>query len=167
MRWLLGSLFLLVAKSHQEVYDNIDDFIYHLCVIYRPLNSVTRIFEVHIPRCTNNVRVCYDSSSCIQYISLKFVLSSITFVFDEMIKKNVIFTPTGKKEKFKVIPFCPKNTPIFYTIMIKCLRNSWIFFLRNQMYYFLDNSSATVIYDDRIIIDESVLFFNDIPTTLH
>ena len=35
------------------------------------------------------------------------------------------------------------------------------------MYYFLDNSSATVIYDDRIIIDESVLFFNDIPTTLH
>ena len=40
-----GSLLLLAPKPYQEGCTDINDFVWHLGVIYRPLNGVTKSFE--------------------------------------------------------------------------------------------------------------------------
>ena len=50
-----ASLLILAAKHHKEGRKDINEFIWHLCVNYYPLNSVTRSFECPIPRCTNSI----------------------------------------------------------------------------------------------------------------
>ena len=39
----------LVAKAHQEHIENIEDFVWLMCVSYRGLDKVTRPFEYPIP----------------------------------------------------------------------------------------------------------------------
>ena len=39
-----GSMILLAPKPYQEDINNIDDFVWRLCVSYRGLNSVTKTF---------------------------------------------------------------------------------------------------------------------------
>jgi hypothetical protein len=41
----------LRQKPHQEQIKNIDDFVWHFCVNYIPLNNVTRVVAYPIPRC--------------------------------------------------------------------------------------------------------------------
>ncbi len=51
--WLFKAL--LAAKPHQESVYNIDDFVWHFCVNYIPLNSVTLLIAYPIPRCDSAV----------------------------------------------------------------------------------------------------------------
>ena len=67
-RW--GSLMLLAPKPHQKECIDIDDFIWRLCVSYRPLNSVTRSFEFPILRCADSIEDFGDFSGRIYFISL-------------------------------------------------------------------------------------------------
>ena len=64
------SLLLLVAKPYQEECKYIKAFIWRLCVRYRPLNSVTRGFELPIPHCTDSIEGFDDSSGLIYFISV-------------------------------------------------------------------------------------------------
>ena len=49
------SLLLLATKLHQEDCTDVDNFIWRLCVSYRPLNGITRSFEFPIPRCADSI----------------------------------------------------------------------------------------------------------------
>lgn len=40
-----GSQIMLAAKAHQENITDIEMFIWHMCVSYRDLNRITRLFE--------------------------------------------------------------------------------------------------------------------------
>ncbi len=51
--WLFKAL--LEAKPHQETVHNIEDFIWHFCVNYIPLNGVTLMIAYPIPRCDSAV----------------------------------------------------------------------------------------------------------------
>ena len=65
-----GSLVLLVPKPHQEGGTDINDFLWRLCISYRPLNGVTRSFEFSIPRCADSIEVFGHFSGLIYFISL-------------------------------------------------------------------------------------------------
>ena len=65
-----GSLLVLAPKPHQEDCSSIDDFIWRLCVSYRPLNIVTRSFEYPIPRCADSIEDIGNSCGKLMIISL-------------------------------------------------------------------------------------------------
>ena len=65
-----GSLILQALKPHQEGCTDINDFLWRLCVSYRPLNSVTRSFEFPIPRYAGSIEDFGDFNGRIYFISL-------------------------------------------------------------------------------------------------
>ena len=65
-----GSLLLLTTKPHQEGCTNIHKFIWHSCISYRPLNSVTWSFDIPIPRDSDSIENFGDYSSPVYFISL-------------------------------------------------------------------------------------------------
>ena len=65
-----GSLLLLAPKPHQEDCNDVKDFIWRLCVSYRPLNGITRSFEFPIPRCSDSIMSVAGST--------RFVYGSVT-----------------------------------------------------------------------------------------
>ena len=66
------------------------------------------------------------------------------------------------------MPFGTKNAPAFYTVMMNFLRDDWILsFNETKHNVSFDHSSTKIICDDRIIIDDILLFSNHIPTLLH
>jgi hypothetical protein len=50
-----GSLIVLAPKPQKEHVNDINDFIWHMCVSYRKLNGVTLAFEYPIPRCDDAI----------------------------------------------------------------------------------------------------------------
>ena len=65
-----GHLLLLAPKPHQEDCNNVKDFIWQLCVSYRPFNGITRSFEFPITRCADSIEELGDSCSILFIISL-------------------------------------------------------------------------------------------------
>lgn len=50
-----GAPNVLAPKPHQEKVDNIDDFVWRMCVSYRALNKITKPFKYPIGRCDDAV----------------------------------------------------------------------------------------------------------------
>ena len=46
---------VLPEKPHQEHIEKIEYFVWHMCVLYRGLNKVTRPFEYPIPQCDDAI----------------------------------------------------------------------------------------------------------------
>ena len=65
-----SSMILLAPKPHQEGINNIDDFVWRLCVSYRGLNSVTKPFIFPIPRCAESIKDFGDSNGPTFFITL-------------------------------------------------------------------------------------------------
>ena len=161
-----GSLILLAPKPHQEECTDINDFIWRLYVSYRPLNSATRSFEFPIPRCADSIDDFGDFSGRIYFISLDtrcgYHQISVLQHDQEMLAFS---TPSGKKKTFKVMSFGPKNASAFYTAMIQFLRADWtILFSKTNQTIKLSDSPSTIIFNNRIIIDDIILFSNHVPT---
>ena len=120
-----GTLLLLAAKPHQESCTNIDQFVWRLCVSYRALNGVTRSFEFLSPRFSFSIEDLGDS----YYGKLYFISLDARSGYHQIRvrecdqEKLAFFTPDGKKKCFVVIPFGPKNTPAFYTSMMRILHD--------------------------------------------
>ena len=73
-----------------------------------------------------------------------------------------MFIPSGKKYIFKVVPFGPKITHVFYTAMMQFLCDDWtILFNETRHSINLSNSPTNIVCDDRIIIDDILLFSNN------
>ena len=65
-----GSLLLLATKPQQESCDDINTFVWRLCVSYRPLNRITLGFEFTIPRCADSIEDLGDSRGSLSIVSL-------------------------------------------------------------------------------------------------
>ena len=65
-----GSSIVLAAKSHQEHIKDIDNFVWIMCVSYRKLNAITKLFEFPIPRRDNAIAIIDTGSQYIWIISL-------------------------------------------------------------------------------------------------
>jgi hypothetical protein len=106
--WLFKAL--LAPKPHQEHVRDIDKFVWHFCVNYIPLNSVTRIIAYPIPHC--------DSA-----INEEFGLGSIFWLWDAPMGYHQLAVALASQEKlafqgpdavkwtYTVMPFGPTNGP--------------------------------------------------------
>ena len=66
------------------------------------------------------------------------------------------------------MPFSLKNAPAFYTVMMQNLRDEWIALFNETKHSIVDkNSFNTIVCDDKIVIDDILLYSNHIPTLLH
>ena len=83
------------------------------------MNGVTKSFEYHILRCSENIEDFGDFSGNIYFISLDahsgYYQIRVRRVDQE---KMVFFTSDGKKKTFKIMPFGENNAPAFYTAMM-------------------------------------------------
>ena len=66
-----GSSIVLATKYHLEHIQNIDDFIWRICVSYRKLNSITKPFEFPIPHLDDSIRTVGYGSNKIWIVSLE------------------------------------------------------------------------------------------------
>ena len=66
------------------------------------------------------------------------------------------------------MPFGSKNTPVFYFAMIQFLRECWILlFQGTKDTIVMTNTSSHILCDNRIIIDDILLFSNHVSSILH
>ena len=119
-------MILLAPKPHQEGINNIKDFVWRLCVSYRGLNSVTKPFIFPIPRCAESIEDFGDSNGPMFFITLdtQQAYHQILVRLQDR-EKLAFFTPDCKKKAFRVVPFGPKNAPVFYTAMMKTFQEEW------------------------------------------
>ena len=147
----------------------INKFVQKLCVSYWSLNGVTRSFEFLIPRCSDSIEdlgylygklffISLDTCSVYHYIRVQ----------ESDHEKLAFFTFEGKKKCGVVMPFGPKNAPVFYTAMMKVLQNEWVV-LFNATKYIVpsDTSLAKIFCDSKTIVDDTLIYSNHIPTLLH
>ena len=65
-----GSPIVLAPKPHQESVQDIDDFVWRMCVSYRGLNGVTWSFEYPIGRCDSAIEDLGDAAGPLYFICL-------------------------------------------------------------------------------------------------
>ena len=164
-----GSLILLAPKPHQDSCNNINDFVWSLCTSYCPLNGVTKSFEFQIPRCVDSIENFGDFSERMCFISIDARSGNHQICVRRRDQENLaFFTASGKEKILKAMPFGPKNALAFYTTMMQFLCDDWtILFNETRNSINLSNSPTNNICNDRIIIDDIILFSNHIPTFLH
>ena len=61
---------MLTVKPHQEHIENIDAFVWKMCVSYRKLNAVTKPFEFPIPRYDDAIAIIDTESQFVWIVSL-------------------------------------------------------------------------------------------------
>jgi hypothetical protein len=105
-----GSLIVLAPKPHQEHINELDDFIWHMCVSYCKLNSHSLPFAFPIPRCDDAIDDFGDGVGRLWFISLdaRQGYHQIRVRLADR-EKLAFFAPDGKKYTFKVMPFGPTD----------------------------------------------------------
>ena len=69
-------------------------------------------------------------------------------------QEKLALPPSGIKKTFKVMPFGPKNTPVFYTTMVRTLwKERLLLFADTKHVIPFDTIPVKVICNDKIIID--------------
>ena len=109
--------------------------------------SVTRSFELPIPRCSDSVEDLGDSYGRLFFISLDARSSYHQILVRKYSQEKLaVFTLEGKKKCFIVIPFGPKNAPVFYTAMMKTLHDAWVVIFNSTKYSVQSDLSITKIF---------------------
>ena len=64
--------------------------------------------------------------------------------------------------------FSPKNASAFYTAMMQYLREERLFLFADTKHVIhFDTVSVRIMCNDKIIIDDILLYYNHVPTLLH
>ena len=137
-----GAPIVLAPKPHQEEVEDIADFIWRMCVSYRALNKVTKLFLYPIGRCDDAVENLGDGAGRLYFITLDCAQGyhQIRVYYKDQ-DKLAFFGPDGKMYTFTVMPFGPVNAPPFYTAMIRRMQAEW-----THLYQlFMNNAAATVM----------------------
>jgi hypothetical protein len=155
--WLFKAL--LAPKPPQEHVRNIDDFVWHFCVNYIPLNSVTRIIAYPIPRC--------DSA-----INEEFGLGVLYWLFDAPVgyhqlvsqEKLAFQGPDAIKWTYRVMPFGPTNDPTLFINFIHDVDSQWKA-LAEKSGLVINNDTNTKIIINNVFswaktINDALLYIN-------
>ena len=94
---------------------------------------------------------------------------TIKLGFGSVIKRESLSLPlVGKKGTYKVLPFGSTKLQYFYTAMIQSLRKEWLLLYADTKHLIhLDSSPVTIICNDKIIIDDFLLYSNNLNTLIH
>ena len=129
-----GSPIVLAPKPHQEKVTDIDDYIWHMCVSYRDLNRVTKIFAFPILRCDSSIEDMGDHVGILFFISLdaksEFHQIRVRSIDRE---KLAFFGPDNKMYTYTVLPFGCVNGPTFYTCMKRNFQCQWTKLFRQRI----------------------------------
>ena len=103
-----GSPIVIALKPHQESIEDIDDFLWRMCISYRGLNMVTQPFEYPIGWCDAAIEGLGDSASTLWCICLdKAQGYHRVGVKCSDCQNLAFFGPDSLKYAFKVLPFGP------------------------------------------------------------
>ena len=73
----------------------------------------------------------------------------------------------GKRRSYKVLPFGSTNKPSFYTAMMHYLGMKWLLLYSDTKHLIhLDSTTITIICNDKIIIDDILLYSNNVNTLI-
>ena len=151
-----GSMIVLAPKPHQENVEDIDDFIWRMCVSYRGLNSVTRPFAYPIPRCDAAVDSIHLGPGKIFIITVDARQGYHQVKVREADREKLaFFGPDGKKYTYKVMPFGPMNAPAFYTFMMQHFREEWdsLFYVKLRETDEVNGKKISVSDDNKVELD--------------
>ena len=129
-----GAPIVLAPKLHQEKVTDIDDYIWRMCVSYRGLNRVTKIFAFPILRCDSSIEDMGDHVGILFFISLdaKSGFHQISVKSSDR-EKLAFFGPDDKMYTYTVLPFGCVNGPTFYTCMKRCFQCQWTKLFRQRI----------------------------------
>ena len=180
-----GSQIVLAAKPHQEQVSDIKDFVWRLCISYRGLNRVTKIFEYPIPRCDVAVTLFASGSGKMWIITVDAKQGYHQIKVKESdVEKLAFFGPDNRKYAFTVMPFGPVNAPAFYTCMMGNLKSEWDDLFLQSMTKLahtqatLDGKALTMVNEDiyldnvkitsgtKSIIDDIIIWSNSVPVIM-
>ena len=69
---------------------------------------------------------------------------------------------------YNVVPFGFTNAPIFYTAIMQDLCKEWfLLFADTKHLIHITSTSITIICNDKIVIDDILLYFNHFLALLH
>ena len=165
----LDSLVLLAAKFHQENCTNILAFIQRICANYRPLNKITLGFEFPVPRCAGSIEDFGDSCGPMFTISLDARSGQHKLTIRKCDQEKLaFFTPSEEKKTYEVLPFGPTNAQSSYTTIMQTIQKNWLLLYADTKHLIhLDSASVTIVYNDKIIIDDILLYSNNVNTLIH
>lgn len=133
-----------------------------LCVSYSSLNNITRSFEYHIPRYSNGIKDLSDSCGSLSMISLDAHCGCYQVKVRPCGQNKLVFSlRTGKNEFLKSYPSAQEYTDLLYSHIVNLAWGIFPFLLRLRAIFQL-NPPTTIIYDDKIIIND-ILFSLIIP----
>ncbi len=116
-----GSLVVLAGKPHQE-HKHWSEYVWRLCVSYRPLNAITRPFIFPSRRCDDAAR---DIGSSRFYIVMDLLWGYWQVGLTEQSKgKTAFFVPHGKKHWCRM-PMGALNSHPAYNCIIETLKREW------------------------------------------
>ena len=115
---------LLAPKPHQENVTNIDNFVWRFCVNYIPLNSVTKIIAMPIPRCDSAVGYSFGESKFRWLTDAVSGYNQIR-VSPETQPKLAFAGPNCSKYTYSVMPFGPVGGPTIFIVFIHDMDGTW------------------------------------------
>ena len=156
-----GSMIVLASKPHQEKINDINSFVWRLCVSYRKLNSLTPPFKMPIPTCTEAIENFAPYDGCLYFITLDAGsgFHQIT-VADDTKDKLAFFGPGHMKYTWRVMPFGPVNAPTVYITLMLRLRSMWTRCASAH------SRLKSAFYGSSQIVDDTLLWSNSIPDLL-
>jgi hypothetical protein len=148
-----GSRVVLAQKPDQG-HKHWTEYIWRLCVSYRPLNAITRPFTFPAPRCDNAI---LDLGPTSVYITMDMKSGYWQIEMTESSKcKTAFFVPKGKK-RFSRMPMGATNAHPFFVALAVKLEKEWT---QKALQEGLPEGKFT----SAIIVDDIMLAATDIPT---
>ncbi len=120
--WLFKAL--LAPKPHQEHVRNIDDFVWHFCVNYIPLDSVTRIIPYPIPWCDLVINEKFGSGVLYWLFNTPMGYHQLAVALARQ-EKLAFQGPDAIKWTYHVMPFSPTNGPATFINFIHDVNSQW------------------------------------------
>jgi hypothetical protein len=177
-----GSLIVLAPKPHQEHVNDINKFIWRMCVSYRQLNAITKPFEYPIPRCDDAITILIVGGDEIYIITVDARQGYHQVAVRKLDQEKLaFFAPDGKKYTWKVMPFGPMNAPAFYTAMMGAFKVEWdkLFIQELTKKHTIGNQKVvlksdgttlvgtkTVSTGSKVIIDDILIWSNNLEMIL-
>jgi hypothetical protein len=116
-----GAMAVLAGKPGQT-HVHWSEYIFRLCISYRPLNAITRPFLFHIQRCDDAVD-CIGTACYAITLDLDSGYWQVEMLKDSK-EKTAFYTPNGKKHWTRM-PMGILNAHAFFTAMVADFKKEW------------------------------------------
>jgi len=156
---------VLAPKPHQETVEDINDFVWRMCVSYRGLNAITLPFEYPIPRCDDALDNFGDSFGPLFFLSLDARSGYHQINVNPADRQKLaFFGPDGRKWTFNIMPFGVRNGPAVYTSMMRVLESEWeeLYLLKKAA----QTNTTTSHHGTKTIVDDLLVWSTTIADLL-